>query len=272
MPIAALDNRTSRRRITYQIGRAPRSANVVDILNQTVSGVSAYTTVGTGFSTNTQGETGFSINTQGETGFSTNTQAGTITYLGTSGLGGDVANPVIAGGFKYVIGQPASSVLAVSAGPSIRVEVPVNSDADDPPKAVSNDDISRALDAARTRGRALVAELLRGQDMLTTEEFRKLIRVTRHTLNEKRKRREILALEGAGQGPRFPKWQIGKDGKPFRALPQLFDRLGGNPWTVYRFLVQHHPELNGLTGVEVLQRGQTNQVLDAAESTLTAAS
>jgi hypothetical protein len=141
-----------------------------------------------------------------------------------------------------------------------------------PPKVVSNDDLSRALQAARTRGRALVAELLRGKDMLSTEEFGKLLRVTRDSVNEKRKRREVLALEGAGQGPRFPKLQIGKDRKPFRALPELFDRLGGDPWAVYRFLVQHHPELNGLTGVEALQRSQMEQVIDAAESTMRAAS
>jgi hypothetical protein len=28
-------------------------------------------------------------------------------------------------------------------------------------------------------------------------------------------------------------------------LPKLFDLLGGDSWTVYRFLIQHHPELEG---------------------------
>ena len=279
MPIAAVDNQ-----ITFHTGGAPASANFVDIPNQTASGVSAYITTQTGTvsaNTTTQAGTGLSANTitQAGTGLSANTitQAGTglsanITDQGTFGLV-DITNLAIAGGPVCIIGQVVSAVSSLSASPSIRVEVHVQSAADDLPKAISNDDLSHALRAARTRGRALVAELLRGQDMLTTEEFGKLIGVTRDILNEKRKRQEILALEGAGRGrPRFPKWQIGKDGKPFRALPQLFDRLGGNPWTVYRFLVQHHPELNGLTGVEALQRGRTNRVLDAAESTLTAAS
>jgi hypothetical protein len=283
MPIAAVDNRTSHRRITYHTGRAPASANFVDIPNQTASGVSAYITNQAGTSANIIAHPGTSLsaNITTQVGTSTSayitTQVGTstsayITDQGASGLGVGIANLVIAGGFVCLIGQVASYVLPVSASPSIRVEVPVQSAVDDPPKAVSNDDLSRALEASRTRGRALVAKLLGGKDMLTTDEFGKLIGVTRDTVNQKRKRQEVLALEGVGREPRFPKWQVGKDGKAFRALPELFDRLGGNPWTVYRFLVQHHPELNGLTGVEALQRGRTNRVLDAAESTLTAAS
>jgi hypothetical protein len=292
MPIAAVDNRTSRRGITYHTGRALSSAAFVDIPKQTASGGSAYITqVGTSGNIT---QVGTSANITTGTGVPTNvttanltgadlyganltgaTRAGTglsanITDQGASGLGVDLANLVIAGSF-CIIGQLAS--LSVSASPSIRVEVPdVQSAVDDPPKTVSNDDLSRALKAARTRGRALVAKLLSGKDMLTTDEFGKLIGVTCGTVNQKRKRQEVLALKGVGRAPRFPKWQLGKDRRPFRALPELFDRLGGNPWTVYRFLVQHHPELNGMTGVEALQRGQANRVLDAAESTLTAAS
>jgi hypothetical protein len=306
MPIAAVDNRT----ITYHTGGAPASANSnqtasdVSAYIATQAGASANTTTqaGTGLFANITTQTGTlsgNITAQAGTGSSANiTEQGAsggwvdinlaisggwvdianlpvsggwvdITNLPVSGAWVDITNLPLSGGFS----QLAFAALSVSGSPSVWADVPVQSAADDPPKAISNDDLSRALSAARTRGRALVSELLRGKDMLTTEEFGKLIGVTRDILNEKRKRQEILALEGAGRGkPRFPKWQIGKDGKPFRALPQLFDRLGGNPWTVYRFLVQHHPELNGLTGVEALQRGRTNRVLDAAESTLTAAS
>jgi nucleoid DNA-binding protein len=136
----------------------------------------------------------------------------------------------------------------------------------------STDDLNAALEAARSRGRERVAAILSGEGMLSAEEFGKLIGVSRVTVNQKRQRREVLALEGARRGFRFPEWQIGEDGKPFSELPDLFDRLGGSPWAVYRFLVQHHPELDGLTGVEALRRGQTTQVIDAAESTLRAAS
>jgi hypothetical protein len=39
-------------------------------------------------------------------------------------------------------------------------------------------------------------------------------------------------------------------------LPRLFDLLGGDPWTVYRFLIQHHPELEGKYRTTALQRGE----------------
>jgi hypothetical protein len=86
------------------------------------------------------------------------------------------------------------------------------------------------------------------------------------TVNTKRQSNQLLALDGAKRGYRFPAWQVGDDGKPFAALPGLFERLGGGAWAVYRFLVQHHPELEGLTGREALRRGRTASALDVAES------
>jgi hypothetical protein len=108
--------------------------------------------------------------------------------------------------------------------------------------------------------------------MLSAEEFAEFIGTSRVTVSAKRRNHQLLALEGAKRGFRFPNWQVGDDGKPFAVLPELFDRLGGDPWAVYRFLVQHHPELDGLTGREALCRGQTAEVIEVAESTVRAAS
>jgi threonine dehydrogenase-like Zn-dependent dehydrogenase len=93
-----------------------------------------------------------------------------------------------------------------------------------------------------------------------------LLETTRVTVNAKRQNRRILGLEGAKRGFRFPHWQVGPNGKPFDALPDLFKRLGDDAWAVYRFLVQRHPELDGLTGREALQQGKTEQAIEAAES------
>jgi hypothetical protein len=90
------------------------------------------------------------------------------------------------------------------------------------------------------------------------------------TVNTKRRNHQLLGLEGAKRGYRFPQWQIGADGKPFEALPALFDRLGGSPWAVYRFLVQRHAELGGLTGREALAKGRSAQTIEAAESVVNA--
>ena len=131
---------------------------------------------------------------------------------------------------------------------------------------VANADLDRALAAARKRGRRRVAEILGDPDMLSADNLARLLGTTRATINTKRQHRQLLGLEGATRGFRFPSWQIGEDGKPFSALPTLFDRLGDSPWAVYRFLVQSHPELDGETGRDALRKGRTADIIEAAES------
>jgi hypothetical protein len=43
--------------------------------------------------------------------------------------------------------------------------------------------------------------------------------------------------------------------------------LGGDSWTLYRFLTQYHPELDGDTALSTLLRGKVEKVLAAAENT-----
>jgi hypothetical protein len=126
--------------------------------------------------------------------------------------------------------------------------------------------LERALTRARARGQNRVAEILNGADMLNADALASLLGTTRATVNAKRQKRQLLGLEGAKRGFRFPQWQIGQDGKPFSALPELFNRLGDDSWAVYRFLLQHHPELEGMSGREALEQGKTKQAIEAAES------
>ena len=127
-------------------------------------------------------------------------------------------------------------------------------------------ELDRALADARHRGRLRVAEILAGPEMLSADAFAARLGTTRATVNAWRHKNQVLGLEGATRGFRFPEWQVGRDGKPLRALPELFDILGGNAWAVYRFLVQRHPELSGMTGKDALDKGRAEQVLEAAES------
>jgi hypothetical protein len=138
--------------------------------------------------------------------------------------------------------------------------------------AAGGGELQAALAAARERGQTRVADILSGADMLSAKEFADLIGTSRVTVNAKRQSHQVLGLEGAKRGFRFPKWQIGEDGKPFAALPELFDRLSGSAWAVYRFLVQHHPELDGLTGRKALSGGRMADALEVAESVVRAAS
>lgn len=126
-------------------------------------------------------------------------------------------------------------------------------------------ELEAALAAARERGRLRAAEILNGDDMLSADAFAKMLGTTRVTVNTKRQSGQVLGLEGAKRGFRFPVWQLDAEGKPYAELAVLHERLGG-PWAVYRFLVQPHGELNGLTGREALERGKVKAALEAAES------
>lgn len=152
-------------------------------------------------------------------------------------------------------GQPVRLMVEIAPDGEPKLEQPA-----------ADENLADAMAAARERGRLRVAEILAEPDMLSAEEFAALIGTSRVTVNTKRQNHQVLGLEGARRGYRFPRWQITRDGKPFAALPVLFDRLGNSPWAVYRFLVQHHPELDGLTGREALQRGKDKAVIETAES------
>ncbi len=125
-------------------------------------------------------------------------------------------------------------------------------------------ELERALEAARERGRLRAGEVLAGDDMLNADAFAELLGTTRVTVNTKRQSGQVLGLEGAKRGFRFPAWQIDRDGKPYRELPALLEHLRA-PWAVYRFLVQPQGALDGMTGREALAKGKGSDVLAAAE-------
>jgi len=129
----------------------------------------------------------------------------------------------------------------------------------------SDDDLDIALAAARERGRRRAADILTGEDMLSADAFAELLRMSKPTVHAKRQKHEVLALDGPKRGYRFPAWQIDRDGKPYAALPRLFEQLGDNAWTVYRFLTQRHSALDGITGLEALRRGKDEAVVETAE-------
>ncbi len=155
------------------------------------------------------------------------------------------------------LGQPVEMIVTVDpakAEPTI-VAKPARGDA-----------LDRALTEARSRGAALVSDIMKGADMLTGRAFADLIGVSHETVNQKRKSNEVLALEGATRGLRYPKWQLTDDGHLLPGLRELFHELGGNSWTVYRFLRQGHAELGGETGLDALKRNHLDKVLAVARN------
>jgi hypothetical protein len=132
--------------------------------------------------------------------------------------------------------------------------------------AVGGDELDAALAEARACGARRAAEVLAGPGMLGADAFAALIGATRETVRQKRRRREVLGLEGARRGVRYPDWQVTDDGGLLPALPRLFGLLGDSPWAVHRFLLQRHPELDGARALDALRAGRAGEVLDAAEN------
>ena len=137
--------------------------------------------------------------------------------------------------------------------------------------SLSVSSLEASLSAARDRGRFKIAEILKGEDMLTGSDFGALIGASHETVNVRRGRGEILGLQGATRGVRYPSWQVTDAGMPLPGLSELFEALGRQPWSVYRFLKTEHPELGGRTALDVLKAGQLEAVLEAASNQMTGA-
>ncbi len=126
--------------------------------------------------------------------------------------------------------------------------------------------LDAALARAKARGATKVSDILKGADMLTARDFGPLIGASHETVNAKRKRHEVLGLEGATRGVKYPRWQVTDAGLPLPGLPKLFEILGAQPWTVFRFLKTRHAELGGKTALELLKAGQVDAVVGVAEN------
>jgi hypothetical protein len=175
------------------------------------------------------------------------------------------------GAAKGVLSGFGRAVLrAESSGNPVRMTVIVEPDSTSPRIAVeevttpARDELDAALAAAKTRGAARVADILNSADMLTADAFAEEIGATRETVHKKRRRHEVLGLEGPKRGVRFPKWQLNRSGELLPGLPFLFQALGDHPWAIYRFLLQEHPELDGGTALDSLRRGRIEDVIAVA--------
>jgi hypothetical protein len=132
--------------------------------------------------------------------------------------------------------------------------------------ATQSDALHNALAAARRRGTETVAEILNSPDMLTVRAFAALIRTSPKTVNQQRKGGDLLGIAAANHGVRFPRWQLTDDGRPLPGLRSLFEILGGDPLTVFRFLTQRHNELNGETALEAIKSGRLEAVQEIARN------
>ncbi len=127
-------------------------------------------------------------------------------------------------------------------------------------------DFAQALTAARARGAARKEKLLADPEMLSTAAMAGRLGMSEEGVRLKRKRHEVLGLEFAKRGIRYPSWQLLPNAQLLPALPRLFDILGPDPWRLYRFLLQHHAEAGGARALDALGRGRSDAVLAAAQN------
>lgn len=158
---------------------------------------------------------------------------------------------------RYVVtvspkGTPTISEESVATSAPSSASAPVEQD--------------RAIAEALERGASAARRILADEEMLTADELADLLGTNRATINNWRRTHRLLGLKGPLRGYKYPRWQLDPNGVPFEVIPLLFEILGDHPWAVYRFLVQHHPELGKLTARQALQAGRTKDVLNVAES------
>jgi hypothetical protein len=160
----------------------------------------------------------------------------------------------------------AKRALKIGRSQKFTLEVSPEGTFVEAPLTAPDDALETALAAARERGQVKIAEILAGKDMLRATEFGGLIGVSYETVNQRRKAGEVLGLQGAKRALRYPRWQLTEDGRPLPGLSRLFEVLGDQPWTVYRFLKTSHAELGGETAVEAMKAGKLDAVLGVARN------
>jgi hypothetical protein len=157
---------------------------------------------------------------------------------------------------RVASGRPATVQATIIAGEIAEVSV----------EETPQHDLVRALNTAKSRGDALKQDLLADHDMLSTAEMARRLHMSEEGVRLKRKRHEVLGLELAKRGIRYPAWQVLEHHQLLPGLPRLFDILGGDPWTIYRILLQHHAELGGARALDALRQGRIDAVIAAAEN------
>jgi len=169
---------------------------------------------------------------------------------------------------KIILSHADAQKVASGSATAIKATVVIEGAvADEAPEHA----LDRALKDARARGQAVKDQLLGDPKMLSTADMAQRLGMSDEGIRLKRKRHEVLGLEFARRGIRYPSWQLLENLQLLPSLPRLFSILGDSPWTVYRFLLQRHPELDGARAVDTLKGGRIDAVLAAAENSASGA-
>jgi hypothetical protein len=100
--------------------------------------------------------------------------------------------------------------------------------------------------------------------MLTLPEAAQALGLTPPAVNDRFRAGKLIALEAGARGRRYPAWQFEDEvaGKPLEGVLEVLKGLG--PWTSYRFFTTPDSTLEDETPLDVLRRGDTDAVVEAA--------
>jgi hypothetical protein len=101
-------------------------------------------------------------------------------------------------------------------------------------------------------------------EMLKSDQAAQKLNMTREALNNRRKAHQVLGLDAAKRGVRYPEWQFEDSVLPhvpaiLHALPHL------DPWGHYLFFTRPEPLLGGATPLRALRDGAADEVLRVAK-------
>ncbi len=122
-----------------------------------------------------------------------------------------------------------------------------------------------SIDAARAAGIEARDQLLNAQGgSLPVERVAKYLGLTRQAVDKRRKANKLIGLSVGRHGYLYPSWQFSRNG----TVPGLEDVLGAlyrhDPWSQAIFLLSPNDRLDGMTPLEALRKGQTEDVKIAA--------
>ena len=129
---------------------------------------------------------------------------------------------------------------------------------------VAPDTHAAGYEAAVAAGAQARTEIFKRGDMLNSQDVADKLGVSRETVNQRRRNRELLALRHEGRGFRYPAWQIEPGVRD--AIADVLVELGDSAdcWAAYLFFTQPNPLLSGATPLQALKARKSAQVLRAA--------
>lgn len=122
------------------------------------------------------------------------------------------------------------------------------------------------------RGRKTALAILAQSDMLRADQMAARLGLSQMALEAMRVDGRLIALPHPDGSCRFPDWQIDDQGRPYTVIQKLQELFatskGLSQWSVYRFLLLHHGQVDGQTGIAAVRAGRSDEVVMAAGSML----